>query len=223
MHPVASPRLGLVLAMCLSLLSGALAFERSAEVGFGATAGTGVQAGVTLEHFTRDVPLSLRLSFAYAGRDAGQALDARQVFINDNTNGTPEEDARAVQLRLDLLHPLGRVASAPVHLGVGLRRSWFTGTFDFVGGNEKFDVTSSSWGVGLFLDAPFAVSDRVDFTLQAGLDHFFDAPLEGHDTTYSPDGDHVNPRANQDYETANNAINQPTLEFFALIALRLSL
>jgi hypothetical protein len=43
------------------------------------------------------------------------------------------------------------------------------------------------------------------------------------DTTYSPDGDHVNPRATQNYDTANEAINQPTLEFYALIALRLSL
>lgn len=223
MHPDTSPRLGMLLVLVLSLPLAAPAFERSAEVGFGATAGTGVQAGATLEHFTRDVPLSLRLSVAHASRDAGQALDARRVFINDNTNGTPDEDARNIQLRLDLLHPVGQFASAPVHLGVGLRRSWFTGTFDYVGGNEKFDVTTAAWGVGLFLDVPFAVSDRVDFALQAGLDHFFAAPLEGHDTTYSPDGDHANPRADQDYDTADDAINQPTLELFALITLRLTL
>ncbi|MEZ4386149.1 MAG: hypothetical protein R3D98_00960 [Candidatus Krumholzibacteriia bacterium] len=223
MHPVAStrPRRLLVGLFVLILVPAALAMETSLDVGFGATAGTGVQAGLTLEHFTRDVPLSLRMSLAYSGRDAGQALDARHVFINDNSNGTPEEQARTWQFRLDLLHPIGSFASAPLHLGLGLRRSSFTGTYDFIGGNEKFDVTSSAWGVGAFLETAFAVSDRVDFTLKAGLDHFFDAPLKGHDTTYSPDGDDANPRDGYDFGSADDAVNQPTLEFFGLMGLQL--
>jgi len=67
------------------------------------------------------------------------------------------------------------------------------------------------------------VTDTVDFTLQAGLDHFFDASLEGHDTTYDPDGDHANPRDGYDYDSADDAVNQPTLEFFGLIGLRIGL
>ena len=215
----------LLRGLCASLLMASMvgATETSLDLGFGATTGFGGQVGLTLEEFTRDVPLSLRFSTAYSSREAGKALDARHVFINDNTNGTPDESAHNWQFRLDLLHPVGSFAGAPLRLGVGLRRSSFTGTFDFVGGNEKFDVTTQMWGAGVLLESAFPVTDTVDFTLQAGLDHFFDASLEGHDTTYDPDGDHANPRDGYDYDSADDAVNQPTLEFFGLIGLRVGL
>ncbi|MBD3221403.1 hypothetical protein GF314_09180 [bacterium] len=211
------------LALLAVIAGGASAVETSLDAGFGATAGTGVQAGLTLHHFTRDVPLSLRLAGAYSTRDAGRALDARRVFINDNTNGTPEESADTWQFRLDLMTPLTEIGGSPVSVGLGLRHASFTGTFNFVGGNEKFDVTSSQWGVGLFLETAFAVSDRLDFMITAGADHFLDAALEGHDTTYDPDGDHANPRDGYDFESADDAVNQPTLEFHGLLGLRLRL
>jgi len=201
----------------------ARATETSVGLGLGASAGFGAQADLTLDHFTRDLPLSLRLAGAYSGRDAGTALAARRVFINDNTNGTPEASAQTWQLRLDLLYPVARVGPAPVRLGAGVRRAWFAGTFDFVGGNEAFDVTASPWGVGLLLDAGFAVSDRLDFALQLGLDRYFDSRLEGHDTAYEPDGDHVNPRDGYGWEDADEAVHQPQLEVFGLIGLRLRL
>lgn len=209
--------------LSLLMVASAPAAETSLDIGFGATAGVGVQAGLTLDHFTRDVPLSLRLSGAYSGRKAGHALDARQVFINDTVNGTPDETANTWQARLDLLYPLTLLDNVPMQIGVGIRRAAFTGTFNYIGGNEKFDVSSDTWGVGLILDAAFAISDRADFTLQAGIDHFFDAPLEGHDTTYDPDGDHINPRDGYDFSSADDAINQPLLEFYGLIGLRLRL
>jgi hypothetical protein len=212
---------------CAWLLFFAVAPGRAADtmlgLGLGATAGFGVQADLTFEHFTRDLPLSLRLSGAYSSRDAGKALDARRVFINDNTNGTPQESAHTWQLRLDLLLPIARLGEMPVRLGIGPRKAFYTGTFDFVGGNEKFDVTSSPWGVGAILDAGFAVSDHLDFCLQLGLDHYFDARLEGHDTAYEPDGDHVNARRDYGWEQADDAINQPALEWFGLIGLRMRL
>lgn len=212
-----------VLAFAMLLAAPAGAVVTSADIGFGATAGTGVQAGLTLHQFTRDVPLSLRLAGAYSSRDGGRALDARHVFINDNTNGTPEESADTWQFRLDLMLPLTEIGRSPVSVGAGLRRASFTGTYNFIGGNEKFDVTSSQWGVGLFLETAFAVSDQLDFMITAGADHFFDAALAGHDTTYDPDGDHANPRDGYDYESADDAINQPTFEFHGLLGLRLRL
>ncbi len=197
--------------------------ERAVGFAIGSTAGFGAQADITFERFTRDLPLSLRLSGAYSGRDPGMALDARRVFINDATNGTPQESGHTWQLRLDLLLPVAHLGQTPVRLGVGPRRAFFTGTFDFVGGNEKFDVTSSPWGVGGFLDAGFAVSDRIDFALQLGLDHYFSAKLEGHDTAYEPDGDHVNARQDYGWSDADDAIAQPALEWFGLIGLRMRL
>jgi len=216
-----SVALGLALVAVTAVATPAA--ETSVGLGLGSTAGFGVQADVTFEHFTRDLPLSLRLSGAYSGRDAGNALDARRLFINDNTNGTPEEQGRTWQLRLDLLFHVARLGQAPVHLGVGPRKAFFTGTYDFVGGNETFDVTSDPWGAGAFLDTGLAISDRVDFTLQLGVDYYFDARLEGHDTAYEPDGDDVNPRDDYTWDDADDAVNQPQLEWFGLIGLRLRL
>lgn len=219
-------RLPVMLAVAAALLTpcrGATAGETSLGIGFGATAGLGAQADVTLHEFTRNVPLSMRLSGAYSVRDAGNALDARSVFINDNTNGTPEESASTWQVRLDLLFPAAELKTIPVQVGAGVRKAFFAGTFNFVGGNEKFDVTSAPWGAGAFAESAFEVSDRVDLTLQLGADYFFKSRLEGHDTAYEPDGDDVNPRNDYTWDDANDAVNQPRLEWFGMIALRLRL
>jgi len=213
----------LVLLALACTTTSAPAAETSLGAGLGATAGFGVQLDLTFEHFTRDLPLSLRLSGAYSGRNPGDAWDARRVFINDNTNGTPEEKGRTWQVRLDLLFHLTRIGPVPVHLGVGARRASFTGTFDFVGGNEKFDVKSDPWGAGVLLEAPLAISDRVDFALQLGVDHYFDAKLEGHDTIYAPDGDHVNDREDYGYEDADDAVDQPGWEVLGLVGVRIRL
>jgi hypothetical protein len=214
---VLTPTVLLVICTC------AAAAETSLGLGFGATAGFGVQADITFQDFTRNIPLSFRFSGAYSGRDAGNALDARRVFINDNTNGTPEQSGSTWQLRLDLMAPAAMLGPVPVRIGAGLRKAYFTASFDFVGGNEKFDVSSDPWGAGAFAEGAFDVSDALVFTLQLGLDYFFDARLEGHDTAYEPDGDDVNPRNDYTWETANDAINQPRLEPYGLIALRLRL
>jgi len=217
-----APAAMVVLAL-LVVVCGPAAGQTSLGLGLGATAGFGVQADLTFHEFTRSAPLSLRVSGAYSSRDAGQALDARRVFINDNTNGTPEQSANTWQLRLDLMVPLTRLGGAPVQLGIGGRKAFFTSTFDFVGGNEKFDVVSNPWGAGIFVEAAFDVSSRADFTLRLGVDHFFKARLEGHDTAYEPDGDDVNPRNDYTWDDADQAVNQPRTEPFGLVGLRLRL
>lgn len=196
------------------------AATRSVGVEGGAIAGVGARADITLHDFTRDLPLSLRLGLGYAGRDAGDALAARRAFINNNTNGTPVESGHTWQMRLDLVHPFARLGEVPVNLGVGVRKAWFTGTFDYVGGNENFDVTCRPWGLGFLLDTAFAVGDRADFTLAMGLDHYFGSTLEGHDTAYSPDGSIVNQTEDYTWEQADDAINQPKWEAIAGLGLR---
>lgn len=59
---------------------------------------------------------------------------------------------------------------------------------------------------------------KINLILSAGLDYFFDATLKGHDTSYSPDNNNVNPRNdNQNgntkftYKDANKSINQSLL------------
>jgi hypothetical protein len=206
--------------LALLLCSGADAATTTAGLGLGATAGFGAQANLSFHHFTRDLPLTLRISAAYSSRDAGVPLDARHVFINNNSNGTPTEDGHSWQLRLDLTHPFAHLGTAPVNLGFGVRKAFYTGTFDFVGGNENFDVTGRPWGVGLVLDTSLPIGNRVDFTLMAGADYYFDSRLEGHDTSYSPDNDNVNPHEDYQWQDADDAINQPSVEIVGLVGLR---
>ena len=161
-----------VFALLVVASGPALAGETSLGLGLGATAGFGVQGDITFQDFTRDAPLSLRLSGAYSGSDPGNALDARRVFINDNTNGTPEQSASTWQVRLDLMLPVFKLGSAPVQLGVG---------------------------------------------------YFFKSRLEGHDTAYEPDGDDVNPRNDYTWDDADDAVNQPRVEPFGLVGLRIRL
>lgn len=198
----------------------AAAPHKSAAFEFGATTGFGARADLTLHDFTRDLPLSLRVGVGYAGRDAGDPLAARRVFINNNTNGTPTETGHSWQLRLDLVRPVGHLGRAPLNLGLGLRKAFFTGTFDYIGGNEDFDVTCRPWGLGVGLDTGFAVGRNSSFTLAAGLDRYFGATLEGHDTAYNPDGTIVNQQEDYAWADADEAINQPRWELTAVMGLR---
>ena len=43
--------------------------------------------------------------------------------------------------------------------------------------------------------------------------------LTGHDTSYSPDGDDVNPRKDYTYSDADRAVGQPTWRPVALVGL----
>lgn len=194
--------------------------HRSAAVELGATTGLGARADFTLHDITRDLPLSLRVGVGYAGRDAGDPLAARRVFINNNTNGTPDESGHSWQLRMDLVRPVGHLGNAPLNLGFGVRKAFFTGTFDYIGGNENFDVTCRPWGVGFAFDTAFAVGRTSQMTFAAGLDRYFGATMEGHDTAYSPDGTAINQQEEYAWADADEAINQPKWELTAVMGLR---
>jgi hypothetical protein len=88
-----------------------------------------------------------------------------------------------------------------------------------VGGNEEFDVTSNSWGFGLGLESAAAISQKTFLKLELACDYFAASPLSGHDTIYSPDGDHVNSRENYGYNDVDKAINQPKLGLRIMIGL----
>jgi hypothetical protein len=74
-------------------------------------------------------------------------------------------------------------------------------------------------GLGAGLEGYFDISDRFQFVIGGGVDYFFDAELTGHDTTYSPDGDHVNPRDDYTYDDARDAVNALGLEGRAVIGI----
>ncbi|UCG87710.1 MAG: hypothetical protein JSW71_03940 [Gemmatimonadota bacterium] len=178
----------------------------------GYNSGLGVVGSGTISSFARGFPLAARLGLWYTSVEPGQAWDARQIFINNATNGIPEEKGRNWEFKLDFLYPVGLLSSANTHLFGGVRHSSFTGNFKFVGGNEDFDVTSSQWGLGAGLEGYFGISRRFDLILSGGIDYYFSSTLQGHDTAYNPDNDNVNPREDFTYSDADRAIGQPKIK-----------
>jgi hypothetical protein len=176
------------------------------------------QANITALNFAPEFPFRLRFGVGYTFMNPGDALDARRIFINNNTGGTPEKKGRSLDLRLDFLIPKTVFGISDSYLSVGPRFSTFKGNFVYVGGNEDFDITSHQWGIGAGLENRFKMTQSLDLVLSYGLDFYLPSTLTGHDTSYSPDNDNVNPRRdiyNEDvyfiYKDANKAVKQPML------------
>ncbi len=205
-----------VMLLSLPVLAGP--FYGGLNVGY--TGGLGIQATGSFMDFTRDLPLSARFTLGYNSAGAGDPYAARQVFINDNTNGDPEKSADTWQFRFDLMFPAFTVGPQTLYLFAGPRYASYTANYNFIGGNEVFDIGSDTWGGGLGFESWFAVGNGSDFVLQLGLDWYADAAISGHDTSYLPSGDHVNPRDGYDYDSADDAIDQPSLELLGMMGMR---
>jgi hypothetical protein len=70
-------------------------------------------------------------------------------------------------------------------------------------------VRSSHWGVGGGFESHYRLSRRLDLAALAGFDWLRPSRLSGHDTSYAPDGEKVNPREDYTYSDADKAIGQP--------------
>ena len=189
----------------------------------GYRSGLGIKATGMVSGFTPSFPVTARFAIGYTSIDAGEPFAARSVFINDATNGVPQESGHVWSLDLDVLYPV-RVFSLPrSQLYGGIRHARFNGNFEFIGGNEDFDVTSDHWGVGAGIESYFAMSRRVDLLASAGVEYFFSSRLSGHDTSYSPDETNVNPRNDYTYSDADAAVGQPKLEPLLMFGFRCAL
>ncbi|UCH66037.1 MAG: hypothetical protein JSW63_02575 [Ignavibacterium sp.] len=176
---------------------------------FGYNGGFGGQLNLTITNFQKDFPLSARFGIGYTAMEPGKSADARRIFINNATNGTPEERGWMWNLNFDLLIPLSFLTNSHIYLGP--RYSMFTANFKYVGGNEDFDVTSNQFGLGGGLETQFPLVPNLYMVFSAGAEYFFEGTLKGHDTAYSPDGDDVNPREDYSYSDADEAVNQPQI------------
>ena len=190
--------------------------------------GYGLQAN--LGYRNNQLPFELRGGIGYTLLNPGNALDARRIFINNNTNGTPEKSGRSIDYRFDFLIPKSIFGLSNSYILVGPRGSSFKGNFAYIGGNEEFEVVSHQWGLGGGLETRFPMSPKLNLVITAGLDYYFPSTLNGHDTSYSPDNDNVNPRNDNEnndepftYKDADAAIYQPRWMPFALIGVTLSL
>jgi|WetSurMetagenome_2_1015567.scaffolds.fasta_scaffold388017_1 hypothetical protein len=216
----------LMAAIVMSVLAGAVSVaaqksplphpsERhlfTGQVLLGYYGGVGIQASGTLTNFAEDFPFQVRLGLGCNYVDAGNALLARQVFINNNTNGTPQKRGKMWDVRLDVLYPVKLLSLKRTMLFAGPRHSNFDAHFEYIGGAETFDVTDNQWGVGSGVETAFALSPRVDMIVTGGVDYYFPGTLSGHDTYYRPNNDNTHPIDNYTYKDAEAAINQPELK-----------
>jgi len=172
--------------------------------------GMPIQAQFMVRNLASGLPLTFRL---FTGNsfflDPGNAEGVRQVFVNEATNGVPEKSATRWTFGLDVMHPVNILGLKNAYLEAGMRYSVFTGTFQYVGGDELFDVHCNQIGFGLGLDSYYRVSSRVDLVLSVGTDFYLPAALEGHDATYNPNGTFVNQREQFTYADADKVVNQP--------------
>lgn len=196
----------------LILKNEALPSNYSAGFSLGYNNGFGFQANGMVSDFAQDFPLKLRFAIGYSiTGNPGSSPDARRIFINNATNGTPEKQGWFWDYKFDFMYRVNWLSIKRLYLYAGPRYQSFTGNFKYIGGNEDFDVITSQYGIGTGLQSFFSISHKLDLTLSAGFDYFFNSMLKGHDTEYHPDGEHVNPREDYSYSDADKAINQPDL------------
>jgi len=188
----------------------------SAGISAGYNRGLGFDGNFTLHNFTTGFPFEMRFGIGYASLNPGNALDARRIFVNNNTNGTPEKKGRSFDFRFDLMVHKTVFNIDNSFLVFGPRFSTFMGDFKYVGGNEDFEVTSKQWGGGAGIEHQFRMLKNLNFIISYGLDFYFPSTLTGHDTSYSPDNDNVNVRTDNrngdlpfTYRDADRAIAQP--------------
>jgi len=191
-----------------------LSAQVSAGLLGGYSGGAGFQSHATVAGFSPRLAAALRFGIERTSLDPGDPEDARQIFINDATNGTPEKSGRVWAYRLDVIYPVSapRRTDHRVDFFGGPRYARFTGNFRYVGGNEDFEVRGGQWGWGAGLDVGFPLTARTELAVVGGIDYFLRSTLSGHDTSYSPDGTEVNERDGHDYEDADDAVNQPGFE-----------
>ena len=195
--------------------------EFSLSTSLGYENGPGIRTDALIGNFARQFPFKIRLGFGYTSiPNPGKALAARKIFINDATNGRPEKHGWSWNFAFDLLHRVHWFKLPNAYFYVGPRYTAFTANFDFVNGNEDFNVISKTWGFGFGLITLFSINKHFALSFESGMDYFFPSKLYGHDTSYSPDNDNVNPRKDFTYKDADQAINQPKLRMNFLIGLR---
>ncbi len=169
--------------------------------------GVSFQAFGTVRNLAQGLPLAFRIRLGRTGMDPGSPSEARRIFINNATNGTPVESGRTLDAGFDLVLPRGQRSS----FYAGVRRTSFRANFKFVGGNEDFDVTTTQWGLGAGMEGAYPMTRKMDLVLSGGAEWYRAAQLKGHDTVYSPGGESVNPREDYTYSDADKAVHQPKL------------
>ena len=208
-----------LLVACLIAAPAARAADFFGGMSFGYKSGLSFRGSGGAAGFAQGFPLSVEFSITYSSVDPGEPFPARRIFIADATNGTPEKSGTTWGFAFDFLYNLNFRGPKAIYVFAGPRYAMFDAHFRYVGANEEFDITSNPWGIGFGMKGLFAISSRVDLTLSAGVDQYFDTSMHGHDTTYNPDDQNVNAHENFTYKDAKAVVNTPRLQGVLLIGL----
>ena len=201
----------------LLMVAEAGATDFSSGIMFGYSGGTSFQLDGMVGNFAEGFPMKMQFGIVYSRLNPGNSLDARRVFINDNTNGDPEKTGSKWDFRLDFLYQVHWLSLKELYILGGPRYSRFNAHYDFVGGNEVFDIGTNQWGWGLGVRTDFPITRKIDFVVSTGADYYLNNKISGHDTSYSPDGENTRARNDYDYDDADDAINQPKFQLRLLI------
>jgi hypothetical protein len=198
-------------ACCLacSLPASAPARELSADVLLGFNGGTGGQVGFKLADPYPQTPWGVRLSVAYIRSDVGDATQALLIFRDYVPATNPNETGVTWNARLDASYRFDSRTFSELSVFGGVRYASFTGTIEPVSGEEKLEVTSDPWGLGIGVEMNFEFGEKSDFVVVGGLDYYFRTDISDGRTTYSPGGEPIN---GYTYDEVDKAINQPRWE-----------
>jgi hypothetical protein len=209
----------------------ALALEHYVDLMAGYYKGASVMGAVGFRDIFTKVPVGFELQGGHSWTSPGDGTLARDVFINGADNGDEDQqsDGNVWDFGLNMVYPLNQTYG-PVKFFVfgGPRYAHYDGHFDYVGGNEDFDIIANSWGLGGGLRGVMPLGKGIDAILQVGLDYYFPTSIYGHDATYYPNNSNINARQNQEenagytyqYADAVNATTVPRLRPRVMIGIQ---
>ncbi len=205
-----------VLVAALAAAAPARAVDLAYSAFGGYQNGVGTRVAGTASNLFQGVPFGLSFGLGYAMVDPGNAALARQVFINQADNGTPDKQGRVVDFRLDAVYFFKMTSLEELGLFAGVRYVMFDGRFHYIGGNEDFDVRGNDFAYGVGLRGAYRMNPRWCIAFSAGVDLMPWRTLSGHDATYASSGSAINARDNGNgytygWKDAAKAINYPVV------------
>lgn len=181
------------------------------EIYTGYYSGASLHVSGTISNLAEGFPFQVRIGLGYGWVPTGDAVRARRVFIDQATTGSPRSHGKNWDARFDVMYPVNLFSLKRSRVFAGARYSAYTAYFEYIGGNETFDVTANPWGLGGGVETMFALGPQVDMVVSAGADYYFRSTMDGHDTYYRPNGDDLNAKEDFTYKDADACIAQPDL------------
>jgi len=164
-----------------------------------------------------NVPIGAEVELGYSWTPAGNGILARRVFINDNTGGNDDAQSSGgfLDLGINATYLLPQTyGPVKFYAFAGPRFGRYDVRWDYVGGDEDFDITSWVFGLGGGIRGVMPLGKQINAVLQLGIDYYPRSSIYGHDATYYPNNSNVNARTNDQgytytYQDAENATTVP--------------